>query len=87
MSIQLTEVERRTAIRRVEQMLYDVEEANARHNLSLMSPARVAGKLDVSLSTLAKLDLDKIDLIGNGKVIRYRASVVDAYLTSQTING
>jgi len=85
-TITMTVGERKDMIRRVEQRIYEHELTKAEQSLELMSPARVAGKLDVSLSTLGKLDIDKIDVLGNGKVIRYRASVVDAYLNDQTIN-
>lgn len=44
--------------------------------LILYSPARAGGMLDVTPATLASMKLPKVDLLGNGKTIRYRLSTL-----------
>jgi len=50
--------------------------------LTLLSPAQVAGMLDVKISTLFTFGIPRIELAP--KVIRYRIADVEAYLEKQT---
>lgn len=54
-------------------------------DLELLSPSQVCGLLDVTPPALADMKLDKVDLLGNGRTIRYRASDVRKKLAERTI--
>lgn len=84
-TITITEEEREKILKRVERRLYDELLEKAEESIDTMSPARVAGKLDVSLATLGKLPIPKVDLVGNGKLVRYKVSAVEEHLNKQTI--
>lgn len=56
-----------------------------RETLELLTPAQVAGMLDVTPRTLAEMPIPRVDLAGNGRVLRYRLSDVTVYVESQVI--
>ena len=53
--------------------------AQHKQDFDYISPAQVAGMLDVSLQTLIKLNIPRYVMVV-GKVVKYRLSEVRAYL-------
>jgi hypothetical protein len=53
--------------------------------VGLISPAQAGGILDLSPAGLDGMGLEKVDLLGNGRVIRYRLDDVVAKLKDRTI--
>lgn len=54
-------------------------------DLDLISPAQAGGILDLTPKGLEGLNLPKVDLLGNGRSIRYHLSHITAKLAERTI--
>jgi len=59
--------------------------ANHGEALTLISAAQACGMLDVTAKSLMDLDLPKVDLMNNGRLIRYRLSDIRALIEERTI--
>lgn len=75
MEFELLPHEREAIIDRLAEQLI----SEYRGDLELFSPAQVAGILDLSIKTLATLDIPRVTIVPN-KIIRYRLSDVKAWL-------
>lgn len=54
-------------------------------DLDLISPAQAGGILDLTQKGLDALNLPKVDLLNNGRTIRYRMKDITAALATRTI--
>ena len=79
MKVQLTDEQMRELARGARQDVAVSLINEWRDELELLSPSQVCGILDVNSKTLATLDIPKVTVIP-GKVHRYRASVVAAWI-------
>ena len=86
MTVDLSEQERRAMIHDATRAVASTLIKEHRHDLEVLSASQVCGMLDVTPKTLAVLPIPKIDLLGNARAIRYRASEVANYLESKTIS-
>lgn len=78
MIAELTKEEREAIMGRLMERIYQEN----RESLELLSPAQVAGLLDISPKTLAEIKgLPRITIVPN-KIIRYRLADVKAWLES-----
>lgn len=85
MTVDLSNQERRAMIDHATRIIAQqlIEEQSG--DLVVLSASQVCGILDVTPKTLADLPIPKIDLLGNARAIRYRASDVADYLNEKTI--
>ena len=54
-------------------------------DLILLSPARAGGLCDVSSRTLTESAIPKVDLLGNGRALRYRLSDLKKHFLSNLV--
>jgi len=54
-------------------------------SLRLLTPSQVCGLLDVTPKTLLEMKLPKVDLLNNGRAIRYRLKDIEDFITERTI--
>lgn len=59
--------------------------ADKGEDLKSVSISQACGILDVTPKTLSEMPIDKVDLLDNGKLIRYRLRDLEAYLDSRTV--
>ncbi len=85
MTIDLSAQERRAMINEAASLVASKMIKQYGDDLEVLSAAQVCGMLDVTPKTLSLLPIPKIDLLGNARAIRYRASEVVGYLESKTI--
>lgn len=67
----------------VDQVTREVIEQGSVKDLVLLSPARAAGLLDVTPSTLAALEIPRLDL--GKRMIRYRQIDIEKYLETREV--
>jgi len=60
-----------------------IKELSAR--VGVFTPSQVCGILDLTPKSLSDLDLDKIDILGNGRVIRYAAKDIEAVIARRKV--
>lgn len=54
-------------------------------SLRLVSAQQGCGLLDLTMNAFNSLQLPKVDLLGNGRAIRYRLSDIEALVAERTI--
>ena len=55
--------------------------------LGTVSPSQLSGLFDMTPKAINDLGLDKVDLLENGRTIRYRVKDISALLEKRTIRG